>query len=120
MRSAFSDENRVARPTPGTRRNSPSSRRAGKVAEVGLAHGAFLRGDGHELEEAGAGLLHDDALLGHRAGSALDALDRFCTATVDFDGSEPGAKRGRDLRMPEVSLVLSKYISPGCRSAPPR
>ncbi len=46
------------------------------------------------------------------ADSASIRLIRFCTATVAFDGPSP-ARRGHDLRHAEVSLVDSKYISPG-------
>ena len=40
-------------------------------------------------------------------------LIRFWTAMVAFDESEPGANEAVIDTNPEVSLVLSKYISPG-------
>ena len=48
-----------------------------------------------------------------RGRRASIRLIRFWTATVDFDGSEPGAKEAMICAWPEVSLVDSKYISPG-------
>ncbi len=48
-----------------------------------------------------------------RGSRASTRLIRFCTATVAFDGSEPGANEAMIWAWPEVSLVDSKYISPG-------
>ncbi len=48
-----------------------------------------------------------------RGRRASMRLIRFWTATVAFDGSEPGANEAVIWAIPEVSLVLSKYISPG-------